>query len=266
MISGLRQVKNLIAIGAGKGGVGKSTSTVMLALALKKKGYKVGIVDLDLYGPSIGKMFKADIIPTPYENGMLPAIACDIKLMSIAYFKQGLDVNFVRAPIANGILQQFLHLVEWGDLDYLLIDCPPGTGDILMTLMQEVSLTAAILVTTPQEVALLDVRKAYQMFMKMNVCVLGIIENMCYYEVEGKRFYPFGLSKLAVLQKEYRIESLGQIPLTDWVCEFLDQGISNLSEENSLFDLFDQIARQLVLKLEQLAKIDSLELIWEKNL
>ncbi len=264
-MSGISQVKNKIAIGAGKGGVGKSTITVQLAMALQKKGYQVGILDLDLYGPSIGKMIKIDIIPVCYEDRLLPAEGVQMKLMSIAFFHQGLDANFIRAPIANGLIQQFLHRVEWGALDYLLIDCPPGTSDIHMTLMQEIELTGAVLVSTPQQVALLDVRKALQMFIKMQVPILGLIENMAYLEMEGKCYFPFGKSQLESLTCEYPLPLVKQIPLLSELSEGCDLGVNDFPFSQNLRDHFLDCAEALNKEIEQLPLIPSLELAWQNN-
>jgi len=249
MASGLSQVKHIVALGAGKGGVGKSSVTALVAMALQKKGYSVGVLDLDLYGPSIGEMFKAGIIPTPYEDGILPAEGAGLKLMSIAFFHQGLDVNFVRAPIANGIVMQFLHRVFWGELDYLLMDCPPGTSDIHMTVMQEVALSGALLVTTTQEVAILDVRKACQMFIKMQVPVLGVVENMCYYEAGGQLFYPFGPSSFDRLAEEFAVRRLCQIPILDRISWLMDRGIDGQEDHDLLVERLMPVADELVLLL-----------------
>ena len=261
---GINQIKNLIAIGAGKGGVGKSTVTVNLALKLSDLGYKVGILDLDLYGPSIGKMLITSEIPTPYMEGMLPAACGEIKLMSIAYFQMGLEVNFVRAPIANGIIKQFLNQVYWGGLDFLLIDLPPGTSDIHMTLMQEVSLKGALLVTTPQEVSLLDVRKALQMYLKMNVPLIGIVENMSYFLSEGKKIFPFGESKMKTLIDEYLVDVLGFIPIDPAISENCDKGLS-FSNSKNVHIAFDEIVNQFLKNVSVLENIPILNLEWDKS-
>jgi ATP-binding protein involved in chromosome partitioning len=264
-MQGISQVKNLIAIGAGKGGVGKSTVTVNLAFALQKMGFSVGICDLDLYGPSIGKMVQLQQAPTPFENGMLPAEGGGLKLLSMAYFQQGLEVNFVRAPIANGIVKQFLHLVEWGPLDYLLLDCPPGTSDIHMTLMQEVKVHGALLVTTPQQVALLDVRKAFQMFMKMNVPVLGGVENMSFLDVEGVKHFPFGKSNYSILEKEFDVELLDSIPIDQSISSQGDLGQTSLTLSLVAQKIFENIAKKIVEKMQVIQKIPSISIDWNKN-
>jgi ATP-binding protein involved in chromosome partitioning len=155
---------HVIAIAAGKGGVGKSTVTVNLALALSLAGYKVGILDADLYGPSLRRMLPEDQLPQQKGPTIVPAICQGIRVISMAYFRQDNLATAVRAPIANSLISQFLDQVEWGPLDYLLIDFPPGTGDIQLTLSQKAKLTGAVMVTTPQQVAIMDVRKAMHLF------------------------------------------------------------------------------------------------------
>jgi ATP-binding protein involved in chromosome partitioning len=172
-------IKHVLAIGAGKGGVGKSTVAVNLALSLVKKGFKVGLLDADLYGPSIRHMLQEEKLPMQTdENKIMPAIAGGIVYISMDFFLKEEEASILRAPIANSIISQFLEGVVWGDLDYLLIDFPPGTGDIQITLTQQANITAAILVTWPQDLALLDVRKALSHFVKSNIPILGVIENM----------------------------------------------------------------------------------------
>lgn len=265
MSLGISKVKNLIAVGAGKGGVGKSTITVQLALSLKKQGYQVGICDLDLYGPSLGKMLKVDEIPVSYNEGMLPAKARDISLMSMAYFIQGLDCNFIRAPIANGILKKFLHLVYWGELDYLLFDLPPGTSDIHMTLMQEINLNGALLVTTPQEISILDVRKAIQMFIKMNVPLLGIVENMSFFNLEGQKIFPFGSSKVFTLLQEFGLDKLGEIPIEKEISEACDLGVNFCKINQELLFLFDEITRKIMNRVKSIENVPALHLIWNQD-
>ena len=180
----LAGVRRVVAVAAGKGGVGKSTLALNLALNLSKKGWRVGLMDADLYGPSLRKMLPEEVPPSQHpqvQDRIIPAQSGGIKMISMAYFIADGDPASVRAPIANGIIKQFIHLVEWGDLDFLLIDFPPGTGDIQLTLMQEGCLSGAIVVTTPQEIALLDVTKAVAMFRHMQVPLIGLVENMSHY-------------------------------------------------------------------------------------
>src|ERR1700733_7400327 len=186
--------KKAIAIAAGKGGVGKSTVTVNLALALKQKGYRVGVLDADVYGPSLRRMLPEDKLPQQIGERFIPAQSMGIQVISLAYFRRENEAAAVRAPIANAIVTQFIEQVEWEELDYLLVDFPPGTGDIQLTLGQKASLSGAILVTTPQEVALLDVRKAMHLFHQLHIPILGVLENMSYYynSAIGEKVYLFG--------------------------------------------------------------------------
>lgn len=187
-------IKHTIAIAAGKGGVGKSTVTVNLALALTHLGYSVGVMDTDIYGPSIRKMLPEDRLPIQKGNTIIPAVCNGIKMISMAYFRKEHEASAVRAPIANGVISQFIENVAWGPLDYLLIDFPPGTGDIQLTLSQKASLSGAIMITTPQEVSVMDVRKAINLFSQVKVPIIGIIENMSYYQAPAtqEKIYLFG--------------------------------------------------------------------------
>jgi ATP-binding protein involved in chromosome partitioning len=210
-----------IGVASGKGGVGKSTVTVNVALALKNRGYKVGIVDADVYGPSIAAFLGIDEVPVVAGDLMRPAVGQGIKMMSVAFFKA--PYLAVRAPIANQIITQLLTQVDWGDLDYLLIDFPPGTGDIQLTLLQTVCLDGALAVTTPQKIAVLDVEKALYLFQEMQVPVIGLIENMSHFE--GKLLFgdgggkslaeKFGIPLLASIPIDPQLssEGVGQLPL-----------------------------------------------------
>lgn len=219
-------IHHVIAIAAGKGGVGKSSVTVNLAYALKGLGYKVGILDADIYGPSIRKMLPEESLPSQKGKFILPAICNGIPIISIAYFRKSHEATAVRAPIANSMISQFIQNVLWGSLDYLLIDFPPGTGDIQLTLCQQANLTAAIMVTTPQEVAILDVRKAMNLFDEVKVPILGILENMSYY-IDPKtqeKHYLFGKEGGLRLAKEAAVPLLGSIPITPEISRSGDIG------------------------------------------
>lgn len=231
-ISSSNQIKNRVAIAAGKGGVGKSSVTVHLALALKLAGYAVGIMDTDVYGPSIRKMLPEDRTPVQKGEIIIPALCQGIKMISMAYFRREGEAAVVRAPIANGIISQFINNVEWGPLDFLLIDFPPGTGDVQLTLSQQANLTGALLVTTPQEVALLDVRKALHMFLQVKVPILGIIENMSYYyhAKTDEKVYLFGQGGGERLASESGFPFLGQIPIDPELCRAGDLGLSIFNE------------------------------------
>jgi ATP-binding protein involved in chromosome partitioning len=224
---------NIIGIAAGKGGVGKSSVTANLALALKTLGYSVGVIDADIYGPSLRKMLPEETLPRQEGQTLYPARSSGIELISMAYFRRENEAAVVRAPIANNIIQQFLKQVAWGDLDYLLIDFPPGTGDVQLTLCQQANLTGALIVTTPQEVALLDVRKAIYMLEQVKVPILGIVENMSYYyhAKTGEKLYLFGEGGGARLADEFQVPFLGGIPIDPELCRCGDVGQSIFAKD-----------------------------------
>ncbi len=215
---------SIIAIAAGKGGVGKSAVTVNLAAALCANGAKVGILDADLYGPSISKMMGEHLPLKIADSGIIPACKGNIFFVSLAQFPLGQEGAFVRAPIANQIIGDFLENVLWPKLDYLLIDFPPGTGDIQLTIMQKIQLTGAILVTTPQEVAVLDVSKAKKMFDAMQVPILGLLENMSFFELAGKKHFPLGKGGGSLFAAKHTIAFLGEIPLDQEIANCADKG------------------------------------------
>ncbi|MBT8036132.1 MAG: Mrp/NBP35 family ATP-binding protein [Verrucomicrobiae bacterium] len=208
-------VKHVIAIASGKGGVGKSTVSSNLAVALAAAGHKVGLCDCDLYGPSISHMFGSKERPLATEdNEIIPIPAHGVKLMSMGFLLEEASPVIVRGPLATRYTQQFLQNVAWGELDYLILDLPPGTGDIQLTIVQTITLTGAIIVTTPQEVALIDARKAISMFDKVNVPILGLVENMAWFECDhGTRYPIFGDGGGAKEAEKLKIPLLGQIPI-----------------------------------------------------
>lgn len=237
----------IIGIVAGKGGVGKSTISVNLAFALKKIGFKIGLIDADIYGPSLCKMLKCDTLPSQsLENPekIIPAIANGIKLVSMGFFVPEKEAAVIRAPIANCVIHQFLKQVEWGDLDYLIIDFPPGTGDIQLTLMQEGKINGAVIVTTPQEMALLDVRKAARMLQQLNVPILGVIENMSHFKGQ----YIFGKGGGALLSQELVVPLLGEVPLEPALCQSAEKGASlfEIDEDFEAISIFYQIVKKII--------------------
>jgi ATP-binding protein involved in chromosome partitioning len=215
IINKIPGVKNVIAIASGKGGVGKSTVSANLATALARAGHKVGLCDCDLYGPSIAHMFGSRERPLATEdNEIIPISAHGIKLMSMGFLLEEASPVIVRGPLATRYTQQFLQNVAWGELDYLILDLPPGTGDIQLTIVQTIALTGAVIVTTPQEVALIDARKAISMFDKVNVPIMGLVENMAWFECEhGTRYPIFGEGGGAAEAKKLKLPLLGQIPI-----------------------------------------------------
>lgn len=251
----ISNVKNIVAIAAGKGGVGKSTVTVNIALALKEAGYSVGVMDTDLYGPSIRKMMPEETMPTRNEQILIPAISSSgIKTMSMAYFSHNDEAVIVRAPIANGYIDQFVNNVAWGDLDVLLIDFPPGTGDIQITLSQKARLTGAVLVTTPQEVAVMDVRKAANLFKKVQIPILGVVENMSYYSLPTteERVFLFGQGGGKSLAKELGSSFLGEVPIDPEICKRGDDGA------HTVFQPFRLIAEKLMGEINRIKGSDVL--------
>ncbi|MEZ5326414.1 MAG: Mrp/NBP35 family ATP-binding protein [Verrucomicrobiales bacterium] len=209
-------VKNIIAVASGKGGVGKSTVSANLAVALASSGASVGLCDCDLYGPSMALMFGTDERPLATEdNEIIPIIKHGVKLISMGFLLSDASPVIVRGPMATRYTQQFLQQVMWGDLDYLILDLPPGTGDIQLTIVQTVTVTGAVIVTTPQEVALIDARKAVSMFAKVNVPILGIVENMSYFRCPdtGKRYDIFGSGGGQKEAERLGVPLLGQIPI-----------------------------------------------------
>ena len=220
-------VKNVIAVGSGKGGVGKSTVAANLAASLALEGATVGLLDADIYGPSQAKMFAVEgkRLMADDEKRILPLRNYGVKVISIANLVEDGQALTWRGPILHGTLTQMLKQTVWGELDYLIVDLPPGTGDVQLSLAQLVPLTGAVMVTTPQDVALLDVRRAYTMLRKTHVPVLGIIENMSYYELpDGTRDYIFGEGGAAKFADAERLALLGQIPVTRAMREAGDAG------------------------------------------
>ncbi|MDX8430310.1 MAG: P-loop NTPase [Candidatus Algichlamydia australiensis] len=221
------QIKNIIAVAACKGGVGKSMLTVNLALACRELGLKVGIVDADLHGPSIPRMITEESPPKKQGEFIVPAKGFGISYISLSHLHQG--AALMRAPIARNWLEIFSKSVLWGDLDLLLIDFPPGTGDIPLTLAQEMKLTGALLITTPQLIAVQDVSKCAQMFRAMNTPLLGVVENMSYL-ADAPSQKPFGEGGGEQLASAYKIDLLAKIPLDSKIAQSADRGISLFSQ------------------------------------
>ncbi len=221
-------VRNIIAISSGKGGVGKSTVAVNLAVALAQQGAKVGIMDADVYGPNIPLMLGTGFGQPEVVNGQLnPIEAHGLKMISMAVLVPPDKPMILRGPMLHGVVRQFLTDVNWGELDYLIVDMPPGTGDVQLSLAQLVPVQGAVLVTTPQEVSLSDVRRAVKMFETVNVPVLGVIENMSYFIAPdtGNRYEIFGTGGGQRLCDEYGLNFLGQVPMGMEVREGGDNGI-----------------------------------------
>ena len=247
-------IKHVIAVASGKGGVGKSTVAANLALALCQSGAAVGLCDCDLYGPSIGLMFGANERPLATDdNRILPIERYGLRLMSMGFLLDDAAPAILRGPMVTKYTQQFLRQVDWGELDYLVLDLPPGTGDIQLTIVQTVALAGAIIVTTPQEVALIDARKAATMFQKVNVPVLGLIENMSYFlsPGDGKRYDIFGSGGGEREAARLKVPLLGQIPIDIPTREAGDRGqpVTSADPSNPVSQSFLKIAQKLAQSL-----------------
>ena len=257
----LPKVKSTIAVASGKGGVGKSTVAVNLAVALAKDGAKVGLLDADIYGPSIPLMLGINDRPKAIQdNGstkIIPLEKYGLKIMSIGFMIDDQTPVIWRGPMASGAVKQFMSDVNWGELDYLIFDLPPGTGDIQLTLVQTIPLTGAIIVTTPQEVSLIDARKGLLMFSRVNVPVFGIVENMSYFLAPdtGNKYDIFGSGGGLKLASENNIEFLGGIPIDPRIRIGGDKGIPivydipNTEYSNIIIDISRKLAAQISINL-----------------
>lgn len=258
---GLAGVKHIIAVASGKGGVGKSTTTVNLALAMAAEGYKVGVLDADIYGPSQGMMlgFAPDTRPqVRNEKFFIPPVAHGIKTMSMAFLTTQETPMAWRGPMATGALMQILTQTEWDELDYLFIDMPPGTGDIQLTLAQKVPVSGSVVVTTPQDIALLDARRGIEMFNKVNIPVLGVVENMSVHVCSncGHKEAIFGDEGGQKLSAEYGVEVLGKLPLSLAIREGADAGKPTMvsAPESDAAKTYGEIARKLHALLQSRAE------------
>jgi ATP-binding protein involved in chromosome partitioning len=251
----LPKVKNIIAIASGKGGVGKSTVTSNLAVALAQAGAKVGLIDADIYGPSIPVMFNCEqeqpeVKSVDGKNIILPLEQYGVKLISIGFLTPADSAVVWRGPMASSALKQFISDTDWGELDYLLIDLPPGTSDIHLTLVQTVPVTGAVIVTTPQKVALADAIKGVAMFRQpqINVPVLGVVENMAYFtpeELPNNKYFIFGKEGGQKLAEKYNVPLLGQIPLVQSIRESGDSGLPAVMKGGPTAEAFQALAESL---------------------
>ena len=245
-------VKNIIAIGSGKGGVGKSTIAVNLAITMVKLGHQVGLLDADVYGPNVPLMMGVRETPHAIGQRIRPLEAHGVRIMSMGFLNPGDKPLVWRGPMLNSVMQQFLRNVDWGELDYLIIDLPPGTGDVQLTLIQTTPLTGAVVVTTPSDVSLEDARKAVHMFEQVREQVLGIVENMSYLEHAGERLYVFGKGGGARTAELMKVPLLAEVPLDPETREGGDSGrpIATLREPNAQVKLFETLARTVIEKAE----------------
>ncbi len=253
----LPQVKNIVAVSSGKGGVGKSTVSANLAIALARLGYKVGLLDADIFGPSMPKMFKVEdarpyAVQVDGRDLIAPVEAYGVKLLSIGFFVSPETATLWRGGMASNALKQLIADADWGALDYLVLDTPPGTSDIHLTLLQTLAITGAVIVSTPQEVALADARKGIDMYRneKVNVPILGLVENMAWFtpaELPNNRYYIFGKEGCKRLAEEMDVPLLAQIPLVQGICDGGDQGEpAALSSETATGLAFINLAQSVV--------------------
>jgi ATP-binding protein involved in chromosome partitioning len=251
-------VKYLIAVASGKGGVGKTTIAVNLALALSKLGHKVGLLDADVYGPNVPIMLgsKGEPMATP-EQRIIPVQAQGLKMISMGLLNPGDKPVIWRGPMLHSVITQFLRSVEWGELDYLVIDLPPGTGDVQLTLIQTVAVTGAVVVTTPSTVALADVRKAIEMFRQVNVEVLGVVENMSTFACPhcGKPVDIFGHGEGAKTAIEYGVPVLGEIEIDPRIRVGGDTGkpVAAEGEKAAAAQSLYRVAKAVSARLEEVA-------------
>ena len=271
----IQGVKNIIAIASGKGGVGKSTVTANLAVALQRKGYKVGVVDADIYGPSQHIMFDVEK-SRPHAsqvNGkpvMLPVESYGVKLVSIGFFAPGSQAVVWRGPMATKALNQIVKDSHWGELDYLLIDLPPGTGDVHLSLVQAVPVTGAVIVSTPQNIALADAKKGVGMFQldTIQVPVLGIVENMAYFtpeELPENKYYIFGKDGAKNLADDLNLPLLAEIPLVKGIRESADIGRPVVLQEDSIsanafIELADNVVEQIEFRNENISPTQAVKI------
>lgn len=240
----LPQVANVIAVSSGKGGVGKSTVAANLAVSLARLGYKVGLLDADIFGPSIPKMFhlEAESIFAEMKEGrqvLIPAMKYGVKILSIGFFVNPATATLWRGGMASNALKQLIADADWGELDYFVLDTPPGTSDIHLTLLQNLAITGAVIVSTPQQVALADARKGIDMYRneKVNVPILGLVENMAWFtpaELPENKYYLFGHEGVKQLAQELEVPLLGQIPIVQSICESGDEGEPASVKEGTL--------------------------------
>ena len=252
-------IKNVVAIASGKGGVGKSTVTSNLAATLAEMGYKVGVLDADIYGPSQSKMFGVeeylpDAVQVDGHDYIIPAEVGNIKIISIAMFIRPTDALLWRGTMANSALRQLIHQTAWGELDYLLIDLPPGTGDIHLSIISELKIDGAVIVSTPQQVAVADVVRGVEMFRNpnVNIPVLGVIENMSWFtpaELPENRYYIFGKGGAARYAEQVGVDLLGQIPIIQAIMEGSDNGKPAVGTISEVAVYYQQAAQKVVEKL-----------------
>jgi len=253
----LKGVQKIIVVASGKGGVGKSTVSANLAIAMARQGFKVALVDADIYGPSIPRLFgiedaKPEVLKSGETETMIPIEKYGVKIMSIGFFLAKNQGLIWRGPMVSNAVTQLFENTQWGDIDYMIVDFPPGTGDIQLTTVQKMNLHGAIIVTTPQEIAVNDARKAASMFANhdINVPLLGVIENMSWFTPKqhpDEKYFIFGQGGGARIAAEFNTRLIGQIPLVTEVGEAAEKGLSIFNQvDNSVISVFEKIVEKLV--------------------
>ncbi|XP_047163492.1 fe-S cluster assembly factor HCF101, chloroplastic isoform X1 [Vigna umbellata] len=253
--AGLQTISNIVAVSSCKGGVGKSTVAVNLAYTLADMGARVGIFDADVYGPSLPTMVSPEnrlLLMNPEKKTIIPTEYSGVKLVSFGFAGQGRAI--MRGPMVSGVINQLLTTTEWGELDYLIIDMPPGTGDIQLTLCQIVPLTAAVIVTTPQKLSFIDVAKGVRMFSKLKVPCVAVVENMCHFDADGKRYYPFGRGSGSQVVQQFGIPHLFDLPIRPTLSASGDSGIPEVvaDPQSEVSKIFQNLG---VCVVQQCAKI-----------
>ena len=264
-------VRNTIAVASGKGGVGKSTTAINLALALRATGATVGVMDADVYGPSLPLLTGTSGRPEAVDKRIIPLEAHGLKLMSMGYFLTDDSPVIWRGPMVHGLVRQFLTDVEWGELDYLIIDCPPGTGDAALTLTQQAPLSGAVIVTTANDLSVIDARKGLKMFEKVKVPVLGIVENMSYFvppDLPDRKYYIFGEGGGRRVADELGVDFLAEVPIDTRIVEGGDRGSPIVLEApdsvaaQTFVELAGLIARRLSVLAEKTPPVADANITW----
>jgi len=250
------KIKNIIAISSGKGGVGKSTMAVNIAVSLAKSGAMVGLMDADVYGPNIPTMMGVNQLPAPVDGKLIPAEAYGVKIISIGFLVKDGQPLIWRGPLLHGTIKQFIVDVDWGELDYLIVDLPPGTGDVQLSLSQHIPITCGVVITMPQKVSIDDASRGIEMFQKLNVPIAGVVENMSGFELpNGDVVDVFGKGGGEEMAKRYGLDFLGRVPLDPEIREDGDAGtpIAISNNESKASKIINDISEKIAAKVSQLA-------------